>query len=520
MQTNHPNTQPSPLEALDDTKTFNWRQARTLLISSTGFFTDAYDIFIINLVTPMLGYIYYKDNHDQMPSGIQGPFKGMVSFGQLVGQLTFGFLGDAFGRKAIYGLELLLIIIATINCATSASAVEGVGAVGFLGFWRFILGVGIGGDYPMSSTVASEWSSTNNRGTMIAFIFSMQGVGQIVAALVTMVLLAIFKGAVENNVDNLDYVWRLCIGLGCIPAVATIYGRWTMPESPRYAVNVQNDSEGAHAAILATESFRVKNQKSSTYEPEQQQQQEQQQQEQQQDDFVVHFRKWKNLKVLLGVSLCWFFMDIAFYGTNLNQALILSSMGFAPTDLGTWDTLFKQALGNLILAGLGSFPGYITSVLTIERLGRKPIQYMGFLMVGALYIVLGAGWEPIQDTSVALFIVIFAVSQFFFNFGPNVTTFVLPAEVFPTRHRAKAHGIASASGKLGAIIATFAFNALADVGGPPGKRHFLPYVLIIFGILMLISVFFTRWIPETKVKQRLCNRLVTLLILVDDRDVH
>lgn len=106
-----------------------------------------------------------------------------------------------------------------------------------------------------------------------------------------------------------------------------------------------------------------------------------------------------------------FFMDIAFYGTNLNQALILSSMGFAPTDLGAWDTLFKQALGNLILAGLGSFPGYIMSVLTIERLGRKRIQLMGFLMVGALYIVLGAGWEPIQDASVALFIVIFAISQ-------------------------------------------------------------------------------------------------------------
>ncbi|KAI8137247.1 hypothetical protein BJV82DRAFT_636314 [Fennellomyces sp. T-0311] len=125
------------------------------MISSAGFFTDAYDIFIINLVTPMLGYIYYKKYDDKMPSAIQGPFKGMVSFGQLVGQLTFGFLGDAFGRKAIYGIELLVIIIATINCATSASTVEGVGAVGFLGFWRFVLGFGIGGDYPMSSTVAA-----------------------------------------------------------------------------------------------------------------------------------------------------------------------------------------------------------------------------------------------------------------------------------------------------------------------------------------------------------------------------
>lgn len=109
--------------------------------------------------------------------------------------------------------------------------------------------------------------------------------------------------------------------------------------------------------------------------------------------------------------------------------------------------------------------------------------------------------------------------QFFFNFGPNVTTFVLPAEVFPTRHRAKAHGIASASGKLGAIIATFAFNALADVGGPPGKRHFLPYVLIIFGVIMLISVIFTHWVPETKVNINMSNIFI-LLIHGGYRDVH
>lgn len=187
-----------------------------------------------------------------MPSGIQGPFKGMVSFGQLCGQLTFGFLGDAFGRKAIYGLELGIIILATINCSISASAVVGVGAVGFLGFWRFFLGFGIGGDYPMSSTVASEWASAGRRGQMVSLIFAMQGVGQVCAALVTMILLAIFKGAINANVDNLDYVWRICIGFGAIPAVLTIYGRLTLPESPRYSMNVKQDEEAAREALEKT----------------------------------------------------------------------------------------------------------------------------------------------------------------------------------------------------------------------------------------------------------------------------
>lgn len=91
----------------------------------------------------------------------------MTSFGTLVGQLLFGYMGDALGRKKVYGSELIIIIISTINCATSASAVRGVGVLGFLSFWRFFLGVGIGGDYPMSATITSEWSSAGRRGQMM-----------------------------------------------------------------------------------------------------------------------------------------------------------------------------------------------------------------------------------------------------------------------------------------------------------------------------------------------------------------
>jgi hypothetical protein len=84
---------------------------------------------------------------------------------------------------------------------------------------------------------------------MIALVFSMQGIGNLDAAIVTIVLLAIFKDAINADVYNLDYVWRLCIGLGTIPAVATVYLRCTMPESPRYNLNVNHDVEQAAAAI-------------------------------------------------------------------------------------------------------------------------------------------------------------------------------------------------------------------------------------------------------------------------------
>lgn len=151
------------LESHGAGQSWNWFTVRTILTSGAGFFTDSYDVFIINLVTPMLGYVYYSHNNNKMPADVEGVVKGMASVGTFIGQLWFGFMGDIFGRK-IYGFELLIIILGTINCATSASAVRGVSAIGFLGLWRLVLGIGVGGDYPMSATITSEWSSAGRRG--------------------------------------------------------------------------------------------------------------------------------------------------------------------------------------------------------------------------------------------------------------------------------------------------------------------------------------------------------------------
>lgn len=144
---------------------------------------------------------------------------------------------------------MIIITIATIFCATSASAEAGLSAIAFLGFWRLILGIGIGGDYPLSATITSEWAVVNRRGQMIAAIFSMQGFGNVAAALVTIIVLACFKTPVDNNVMNLDYVWRICIGLGAVPAVATVYARLTLPESPRYSADVIGDQKAARKAL-------------------------------------------------------------------------------------------------------------------------------------------------------------------------------------------------------------------------------------------------------------------------------
>ncbi len=347
------------------------RQIRTVLVSSTGFFMDAYDIFVINLVVPMLGYVYYINHNNAMPSNIQGIVKGITNVGNLFGQIIFGCLGDSKGRKSVYGIELLIIIVATVGSAMAGSAATGVGTLGFLGFWRFLLGVGIGGDYPMSATVSSEWSSAGRRGQMLALTFSMQGWGQFLAALFDIIVLAIFKGAIEANQINLDYVWRILLALGIVPAVCTLYSRFHLPESPRYAERVLKDVE--LAAIGKAYALGENPQVSSdvAYEKPADNRRHLR-------DFWTYFAQWSNFKVLLGTCSTWFLLDIAFYGLSLNQSIVLSAIGFAPdaTTTSPWQTLWKQAIGNLIITLLGSLPGYY--VTGVDRSALDIAIELGF----------------------------------------------------------------------------------------------------------------------------------------------
>jgi PHS family inorganic phosphate transporter-like MFS transporter len=96
-------------------------------------------------------------------------------------------------------------------------------------------------------------------------------------------------------------------------------------------------------------------------------------------------------------------------------------------------------------------PGYWVTVALIEKLARRPIQILGFTIITLCLIVLSVLWTTISNLQTP-FLIIFTIAQFFFQFGPNTTTFVYPGEVFPTRWRSTGHGIAAASGKLGAIL--------------------------------------------------------------------
>ncbi|KAI8802791.1 phosphate transporter [Cladochytrium replicatum] len=473
------------LEQIDSSK-LTWFHIRTILVSGVGFYTDAFDLFVINLVTPMIAYVYYDNNMSPLA---EGAIKAASTFGTLFGQLIFGYLADKYGRKGIYGLSLAIIIFATVGTACSGTKIAGV--AGVLIFWRFILGIGIGGDYPLSAVITSEFGNTNTRGQSIAAVFSMQGFGILTAPIVVLGLLAAFKPAIEQNVDYLDYVWRLSILAGAIPGLATLYFRLTFPESPRYtaakaaegsnATNVNGRSSSPRERISSVGSdeefepiYRPKPAVAMT--------------------FSEHFSKWDNLKLLLGCSIAWFALDVAFYGINLNQSLVLSSIGVGGST--PYEDVFSRALGNLIISLLGTVPGYWVTVFTVEKLGRIPIQRFGFIILALVLVILGL-WFNSLVANIPLFLTLYTIGQFFFNFGPNATTFILPSEVFPTRFRSTCHGISAASGKLGAILAGFAFAPLKDVGG---KDKGLPVLLVVFAGFMVVGLVVTSWIPETKGK--------------------
>ncbi|CAG8629561.1 1588_t:CDS:2 [Cetraspora pellucida] len=487
------------LEKIDNAK-FGWFHIRACIVSGVGFFTDAYDIFAINLVAVMLGYVYFGKN--SLPPDVDLGIKVATPIGTFIGQFAFGILADILGRK-----KLLIIVFATFACCLVANsyvyspvtkAFESNASVisvqGLLIFWRIILGIGIGGDYPLSAVITSEFATTTRRGAMMSAVFAMQGIGILVAAIVSTITIVAFHSTISaTDYSHIDYCWRIVTGVGAIPGLVALYFRLTIPETPRFTMDIErNVNQAAQdiSTVLESGSYKPREQeviikvdapKASL------------------SDFFAYFGKWENGKVLFGTAFTWFVLDVAFYGIGLNNNIILKNIGFLGDGTDPYETLYKASVGNIIIALLGTVPGYWVTVFTIDSWGRRPIQLMGFALLTVIFIVLGFGYTPILNTSVELFIFIFTLSQFFFNFGPNTTTFVVPGEIFPTRYRSTGHGISAASGKLGAIISQVGFFKLKDFGGAPGSNAFIDHLFKIFAAFMLAGFIATYFfVPETK----------------------
>jgi MFS transporter, PHS family, inorganic phosphate transporter len=153
--------------------------------------------------------------------------------------------------------------------------------------------------------------------------------------------------------------------------------------------------------------------------------------------------------------------------------------------------LHNNGVGNLILSVAGLIPGYWASVATIDTIGRKPIQLMGFSVLTVLFSIIGFGFHKISTKGL---FALYCLANFFQNFGPNTTTFIVPGEVFPTRYRSTGHGISAASGKVGAIIAQALIGPLRNRGG---TNAWLNHVMEIFALFMYVAILFL--VPNSQV---------------------
>jgi MFS family permease len=129
-------------------------------------------------------------------------------------------------------------------------------------------------------------------------------------------------------------------------------------------------------------------------------------------------------------------------------------------------------------------PGYILAVARMDRIGHRRLQLAGFIMMGACFAVIGL--VPGMTTAVVPFLLAYGISYFFAEFGPNVTTFVLPGELFPTRLRATGHGISAGVGKLGAFIGVFLFPVLQHTLGLRGTLLLTAGISALGALLTLV----------------------------------
>ncbi len=448
-------SQPSAFASLDDAK-INRFQMKIMLVSGMGFFTDAYDLFVIGIVVKIVTDQWHLSTTQT------SLLSSTTLAASAVGALVFGRIADIFGRKKMYGIEVLILAAGAIASAFSPN-------VTWLIIFRIILGVGIGGDYPVSATIMSEYSGKASRGKMVGLVFAMQAAGLIVGPLIAVILLAV---GIDHNI-----VWRVLLGIGAIPGLAVFYLRRQIHETPRFAAagGAHDEAQAAIAEatglapIAAGPKGESKAQTRQGFT----------------EGWVKIARNPVLLRWVIGAALAWCFLDFAYYGNTIASPQIISLL--SPTASLTHGTLIQLGIF-LVFAG----PGYFVAIRYIDTMGRKTIQLMGFAVMALMYGLIAI--IPSVSTTVAPFVILFGISYFFTEFGPNTTTFIYPAEIFPTEVRTTGHGIAAAMGKMGAFAGTYLFTDMLNSWGIRGAEGVAGGVAVL-GIIVTYA-----FLPEPKGK--------------------
>ena len=453
----------------------------------------------------MIGYVYWPGNldEDNVPTVPQGIKTGMMCAtlaGTMIGQIAFGFAADILGRRKMYGMELVIVIVGTMLMIMSSNGEHNsMGVGGWLITWRAIMGLGIGADYPLSAVITSEFAPRKFRARMLSWVFFAQPIGQLLANVLSLAAVQGFKSQITdkelscgkedlNCFRAVDRLWRLVVGIGIVPALIALVFRFTIPESPRYKLDVlQNvtavfedtkdyfgapelDAEGGemdilHTSTVAHDSHHNGSRRSSNSEITLDEVIENDSDNEQaphvsapqpshppvqlppgDPNYIPPLASWKDAKqffiiegnwlYLLGTSLSWLFLDFAFYGLGLSSPEIVRHIWEDPDSTKLRQPVFSSlrdnSLHTLVMVSIGATIGGAAMIKVIKYASPKVLQFWGFLVLFVLFIVTGSAWTKLLDSSSRSgLIVLYVLSQIVFNLGPNVTTFIV-SRLFPS----------------------------------------------------------------------------------------
>lgn len=384
------------------------KHKRLLFGSGIGWALDAMDIGLVSFIIAALAV------HWDLDKSTTSWIASVGFIGMAVGASLAGLLADKIGRRQVFAATLLLY-----GLATGASAL--VTSVGALMVLRFIVGLGLGGELPVASTLVSEFSPRRVRGRMVVILEAFWALGWIMAALIGTFVVA-----------GSDNGWRYGLALGAVPALYALYVRLGLPESVRF-LESKGRHEEAEAIVRSFEAQATHVEPVVAEVPE-----------------PIEGGIWGPAlrRRTAAFWTVWFCVSLAYYGAFIWIPSLLVEQGF---------TLVRSFAFTLIIT-LAQLPGYAAAAWLIEVWGRR-VTLSAFLAGSAvsalLYGLASAPWQIIAAGCLLSF----------FNLGAWGALYAIGPELYPTEIRATGTGAGAAFGRVGSILAPLLVPPVLAFGG-------------------------------------------------------
>ncbi|TKJ33618.1 MFS transporter [Blastococcus sp. CCUG 61487] len=392
---------------------FTREHGRLVVGSGLGWALDAMDVGLISFVLAALAAQQQWGITDSELSWVASiGFVGMA-----LGATLGGLLADRIGRRQVFALTLLVFGLATGAAALSWS-------VGALLVFRFVIGLGLGAELPVASTLVSEFAPARVRGRVVVWLEAFWALGWTLAALVGFFV-----------VPRSDAGWRWALAIGAIPALYAAVVRWGLPESVRF-LETRGRVEEAEAAVRRFEESAGVAAAPSPL------------------PAAVESPGPRALWAggirarTAALWVVWFSINFAYYGAFIWLPTLLVANGFTLT----------KSFGYTLVITLAQLPGYAVAAYLIERWGRRPT--LATFLAGS---AVGAGLFAAAGSDATILVTGMVLS--FFNLGAWGALYAVTPEVYPTVLRATGAGAAAGFGRLASIAAPLCVPPLVDAGG-------------------------------------------------------